>query len=141
MSVSVSASPGRDRRQLLLLGDEPHRELPAGARASAAAAPLAAGAGARPAADVAVGPTAAEALLPAGAAARGAAWPRVPPGRRRQPVPGRPVRPSPPPASIPSPADAITMGATIFAAEPIQEPPFFPCCADCWLAAGDGQGR
>ena len=29
------------------------------------------------------------------------------------------------PASIPSPADAITMGATIFAAEPIQEP-FLP---------------
>ena len=78
-------------RQLLLLDDESRRELPAGARASAAAAPLAAGAGARPAADVAVGPTAAEALLPAGAAARGAAWPRVPSGRRRQPVPGRPV--------------------------------------------------
>ena len=89
ISVVVSASPGRGW-QLLLLDDESRRERPTGARASAAAAPLAARPRARPAADVAVGPTAAEALLPAGAAARGATGPRVPPGRRRQPV--SPVR-------------------------------------------------
>ena len=119
ISVVVSASPGRGW-QLLLLDDESRRERPTGARASAAAAPLAARPRARPAADVAVGPTAAEALLPAGAAARGATGPRAHLDAAGSPSPRFAIAT---PASIRSPADAITMGATIFTEEPIQESP------------------
>jgi len=80
------------RRRLLVLDGETRGERPSRAGPAAAAAGHPARAGAGPAAGVAVGPAVAQALDPAGAAARGAARARVPPGRRREPVPQRPVR-------------------------------------------------
>ena len=76
----------------MVLDGEPRGERPSRAGPAAAAAGHPARAGAGPAAGVAVGPAVAQALDPAGAAARGAARARVPPGRRREPVPQRPVR-------------------------------------------------
>lgn len=74
-----------------MLDGEPRRERPARAGPAAAAAGHPPRPGAGPAPRVAVGPAVAHALDAAGAAARGAAWPRVPPRRRREPVPQGPV--------------------------------------------------